>query len=188
MNLLLPFDTETTGMPDWKTPSGGENQPHLVQIAALLVDDDTGKTIQSIDLIIKPDGWVIPEEVSAIHGITNEMAMDVGVPEVDALVAFVALWKASDRRIAFNRTFDQRIIRIATKRYFEEDVVDQWAEKGDFDCAMMMAQKVMGGKRPNLADAYKHFTGKDLIDAHSAMADTQACLEVYRGAREGGAV
>ena len=184
MNLILPFDTETTGLPDWKTPSGGENQPHLVQIAAIMVDEVTRKPIQSIDLIIKPDGWVIPEEVSAIHGITTEMAMDVGVPEIDAMVAFIALWKASDRRVAFNRTFDQRIIRIAAKRYFEEDVVEKWAEKDDFDCAMMMAKKAMGVKSVKLADAYKHFTGKDIIDAHSAMADTDACLAVYWGAKD----
>ncbi len=185
MNLLLPYDTETTGLPDWKTPSGGDNQPHIVQIAAMLVDEDTKQVIQSIDLIIQPDGWEIPEEVSEIHGITTEHAMDVGIPEDVAVGAFLAMWGMGRvKRIAFNKTFDQRIIRIAAKRYCNEEVIKQWAVKDDHDCSMQMARKVIGGKNPKLADAYKFFTGKELENAHSAMADTQACLEVYQAIKE----
>jgi DNA polymerase-3 subunit epsilon len=41
MTYKLAFDTETTGIPDWKMPSESEYQPHLVQLAAILVDADT---------------------------------------------------------------------------------------------------------------------------------------------------
>nr|WP_299241463.1 hypothetical protein [uncultured Halomonas sp.] len=40
MTPILFFDTETTGLPDWKVPSDSEHQPHLVQLAAVLADDD----------------------------------------------------------------------------------------------------------------------------------------------------
>ena len=38
-----------------------------------------------------------------------------------------------------------------------------------------------------LIDAYKHFTGKDLENAHTAMADAEACMEVYFSIEKDGA-
>lgn len=184
--LILFYDTETTGMPDWKSPSGGENQPHLVQIAACLADPDSRKVIQSIDLIIQPDGWEISAECTEVHGITTEYALQHGVPEKAALEAFLALW-GGRTRVAHGRTFDQRIIRIATKRYCSEDVIDRWADKEGHDCTMFMAKPVMkmppknryGYKSPKLREAYEYFTGKNLEDAHTASADMNACMEIY---------
>ena len=180
MNTLFGYDTETTGLPIWKIPSDDVAQPHLVQLGAVLVDADTKKTIASLDVIIKPEGWVIPDEVAAIHGITTEMAMDVGIPEKLALEMFLAL-RGNSERVAFNKTFDQRIIRIAAKRYLDQEAQDKWAVKEDHHCSMRMARADIGGKQPKLADAYRHYTGNELVDAHSAMADTKACMDVYFG-------
>lgn len=178
MKTLFSYDTETTGLPNWKIPSDDPSQPHIVQLGGILVDADTRKEIASLNVIIKPDGWEIPEEVSAIHGITTEYALEVGVPEQQALEMMLSL-RADAERIAYNKTFDQRIVRIAAKRFLNEEAMDKWAVKEDHHCSMRMAQSVMGGKNPKLIDAYKHFTGRDLIDAHSAMADAKASLEVY---------
>ncbi len=40
-------------------------------------------------------------------------------------------------------------------------------------------------KSANLREAYEFFTGQQLVDAHSAMADAQACLTVYRAIKAG---
>jgi len=186
MNLVCAYDTETTGLPDWKNPSDSHHQPHLVQLAAILADEDTGKVISTLDLIIQPDGWDIPQEVADIHGITNEIANEVGVNEMIAVALFLQM-VGSAKRLAHNRTFDQRIIRIATKRYFPENVQEKWAEKENHDCTMMMAKPIMqmepkgryGYKSPKLSEAYQHFMGKELQDAHSAIADARACLDIY---------
>lgn len=180
-NLGLFFDSETTGIPDFKAPSESEHQPHIVQLAALLVDLDTEQTIQSMDVIIKPDGWTITQELTDIHGISHEHALNVGVPEKLAVDMFLQLWNRRPR-MAFNSTFDNRIIRIALKRYFGTDMVDKWhngSQGVEWQCQMIAARKIMGGKQPTLAEAYKHFAGKELENAHSAMADAKACMVIY---------
>lgn len=182
MSYLLGFDTETTGLPNWKTPSGGDDQPHIVSLAAVLVDEETREVAQSIDLIVKPEGWIIPDETIEIHGITNEMAHDIGIPEHIVLGIFLSMWQGR-KRIAFNTTFDNRIIRIATKRYSSEPMIDSWKE-GEYECAMAASRKVMGGKNPKLEAAYEYFTGNKLEGAHNAMVDTKACMEVYFAAKE----
>lgn len=181
MNAIIVWDTETNGLPQWQVPSEDPSQPHMVQLAALLVDVDTAKVIQSMDVIIRPDGWEIPPEMTAIHGITHEHAMDVGVPEGLALAMFLEMWNGR-QRIAFNTTFDNRIIRIATKRYCLEADIDRWhqGKQGEeWVCMMMAARKAMGGKQPTLAEAYQHIIGADLQDAHTAMGDTKACMDIF---------
>ena len=142
MNPVLFFDTETTGLPDWKSPSESEQQPHLVQLAAILADTDTRKEIATLDLIIAPNGWEIPTEVSEVHGITQEHAAAVGVDETLALNLFFQLWNQYPR-VAHNRTFDQRIIRIAAKRYMSEGDTEAWADKDEFADTMLLAKPIM---------------------------------------------
>lgn len=189
-NHVLVWDTETTDLPDWKTPSEAPEQPHLVQLAAVLLNTDTGKIAQSMDVIIRPDGWVSAPEAFELHGITTLHSIEVGIPEKLALEMFLAMWNGH-QRIAFNTTFDNRIIRIGTKRYFDEQTIDRWhqGKQGvEWSCMMLAARKIMGGKQPTLQEAYFYFTGKELVGAHTAMADTLACLEVYKAINAQGAV
>lgn len=190
----LFFDTETSGLPIWSQPSEHPDQPHIVQLAGLLLDLDTRQELQTLDVIIKPDGWTIPDEVAAIHGITTERAMDEGIPEREAIEALLDMWGQSSLRIAHNESFDMRIVRIGLKRLFpeRENLADLWkaapayctATKSTKLCAIPPTAKMKAAgrfhhKTPTLSEAYKHFTGKELEGAHSAMADTRGCAEVY---------
>lgn len=185
MSSILFYDTETSGLPDWKSPSESETQPHIVQLGAILANAETREVIEKLDVIIKPDGWVIPDEVSAVHGITTERALEVGIPESEALRLFFSMW-AGCMRAAHNKNFDQRIIRIASKRFIP-GMVDVWSDKDSHLCTMNLAKPVMqmgpkgryGYKPPKLSEAYEHFIGKPLENAHTAMADAQACMEIY---------
>lgn len=198
MNLALFYDTETTGLPLFKEPSEHPSQPHIVQIGACLADLDTRRVHSSLDVIIRPDGWTIPDDVAAIHGITTEMAMAVGVPAVEAIGLFIALWSRASCRIAHNETFDARLVRIALMRHFtpvDEGapvLADHW-KTGAAKCTQRIATPIMklpptpkmvaarmpGPKSANLREAYQHFMGKPLEDAHSAMADARGCMEVF---------
>lgn len=191
MSLIYTFDTETTGLPQFKLPSDDPSQPHLVDIAALLYDEDA-TLIDSFEAIIRPDGWVIPDEVAAIHGITTEMAMDLGIPESEALDGFMAIHEQASMRVAHNRPFDDRIMRIALKRYRGDEAADAFKagtgyctcqSSRDFvKCPPTEKMKRAGFtkyKNPNLSEAYRFFTGEELVGAHRAMADAKACALIY---------
>lgn len=187
----LVWDSETNGMILWKEPSDHPGQPHLVQLGALLVDMDTGREISSVEVIVRPDGWEIPAEVAAIHGITTEMAMDVGIPEKLALDMLLQLRQCAALHICHNAAFDGRIARIAIHRLGAHLTPDEWSAYPS-ECTMQMSTPILklpsangrgGHKWPKLTEAYKHFTGKELVGAHSAMVDVRGCLAVYRAIR-----
>lgn len=182
MSEIIVFDTETTGIPDWKTPSGGDNQPHIVQLAAACVDTDTQDVLDTFDYIVRPDDWEITEELTAIHGISHEQAMDEGTPEHIVLEAFLDYWDHR-KRVAYNTTFDNRIIRIATKRYSDEATIDGW-KGGEYECAMIGSRRVMGGKQPKLEEAYRYFFDEEMEGAHNAANDVAATIKVYFAMKE----
>lgn len=122
----LFYDTETTGLPLFNEPSEDPRQPHIVQLAASLIDLESRATLASMDVIVRPADWEIPEEVAAIHGITTEHARALGVREAIALELFLELWSRSSLRVAHNEQFDARIIRIALLRYGPCPVPDTW--------------------------------------------------------------
>ena len=193
MDPTLFYDTETTGLPDWKTPSGGDNQPHIIQLAAALYDMESDKIVSSINLIVRPDGWEIPEETIELHGITPAIAMEVGIPEEEFVRMFLKLWSGRPR-VCHNRTFDQRIIRIACKRYEPDDIIEAWAEKETHECTMLASTAICkipgkngkgGYKWPTLEEAYEYFTGRKLEGAHNAANDVRACYEVYKHMKAG---
>lgn len=192
MSLINVFDTETTGFPKFKLPSDDPSQPHIVDICALLYTE-AGELIDSFEAIIRPDGWTIPDEAAAVHGITTEMAMDLGIPEADALEGFLAIHQRTELRVAHNCSFDDRILRIALKRFRSEEAADAFKTGASY-CTAMNAKPICQipptekmkasnfrnqFKTPNLAEAYKHFTGDELIEAHRAMVDAIACARIY---------
>lgn len=196
-NLGFFYDTETTGLPLFNQPSEHPDQPHIVQLAAALVDLDTRETVASLDVVVRPDGWIIPDEVAAVHGITTEHAAAVGVPESLALSLFLELW-GRRTRIAHNEQFDARIIRIAQHRAGElEPELAAW-KNGVAECtarkatpivkcpptAKMIAAGRNHYKTANLGEAVQFFTGKPLENAHSAMADVRGCMDVYFAIRD----
>ncbi len=197
MRTALFYDTETSGLPLFNEPSEHPDQPHIVQIGARLVDLDSRQVISTLDVVIRPDGWTIPDEVAAVHGITTERAVAVGVSESLALGMLLDLWGCADVRIAHNEQFDARIVRIAQHR-FDEAELDAW-KNGSVECTARLATPIMKlpptarmraagrnhPKTPNLGEAFRFFTGRELEGAHSALVDVDACMACYFAIKSG---
>ena len=188
--MRLIFDTETAGLPIKGAPPGDPRQPHLVQLAALLTEDD-GTERAAINLIIRPQGWTIPAEVAAIHGITTEIAERCGVTLNLAMLTFESLYRRADTLVAHNIGFDWLILLTARKRagwppMRREDALPQFCTMAASTphCRLppterMVAAGMSGFKAPKLIEAYRHFFGEDFQGQHDASADVRACARVY---------
>lgn len=197
--MILAFDTETTGLPDFRAPSDAPHQPHLVQLAMILLDDDLVEQA-SVNLIIRPEGWEIPKQASDIHGITTEKALALGVPEKMATDLYVSMALGSRpicdgprKVLAHNADFDLRLMRIAMLRNgYDKDW--QAAREPQAFCTMKAATPIVnlpptpkmlaaGFNKPksaSLTECVRHFFNEELDGAHDALVDVRACVRVYR--------
>lgn len=203
--ILLPFDTETTHLVNFKLPSEDPSQPHITELAAKLVVEDTREVVGAMNVLIRPEGWEISQEASEKTGLTMDILHRYGVPLAQALEMFVAMWRLADLRIAHNETFDNRVMRCAFKRdevfstemVGDEEFADHWKAAPAF-CTQTQSTKIInlpptpkmvekrmkGPKSPNLGEAYQFFTGRTLEGAHRAMVDVDACIDVYYGIKD----
>lgn len=186
--MILFFDTETTGKADFKAAFSAKHQPNLVQIGACLCDED-GTERAVLDLIIKPDGWEIPADVSAIHGITQELAERCGVASIAALRVFAAMLSRADLIVAHNISFDVLVMSAAFYRlsllHPQAAKEVERIDKVNRFCTMGATTNILklpgpyGFKWPKLTEAYRHFFNEDFEGAHNAMVDVRACARVY---------
>lgn len=179
--MILVFDTETTGV---------SGKPYIVQLAAILAEND-GTLRGSCNLIIKPDGYEIPEDASRIHGITTDIAKRVGVPLAVAISLFNNMLLACQDGllIAHNLQFDIRMVKHAYER-------GSWPSRIEGPrhfCTMehtknrvrlppTAKQRQYGYndfKAPKLAEAYEFAFGKPMENAHDALYDVLACKDLY---------
>lgn len=186
---LLFFDTETTGFALPKRPADDPKQPHTVQLAAQLVTP-AGIIMGGFSTIIAlPEGVEVPEKPASIHGISTETANTYGTTKARALQMFEHLLKRADKVVAHNKDFDLTMLRVEAAR-----VRPQFSFDGKKQiCTMEAAKPIMnlpptpkmraagfsGPKAPRLEECIKHFFGEELIGAHDAMIDVEACRRVY---------
>lgn len=189
-DLALAYDTETTGLIQYKLPSDDPSQPRITQIAADLFNVHTKETVASINFLIKPEGWVIPENVALMTGITTEKCEKYGFPIGDVLPAFMGMVNKASHRIAHNDPFDARMIRIEMMMcgIWDDLALEAWKSKESF-CTQSNSTKIVNDARPagdkkktaSMAEAYEYFTDKILTGAHNAKVDMEACKTVYFG-------
>lgn len=187
--MILVFDTETTGLPNWQEPSDDPNQPHIVDIACSLFDDEA-REVERFDAIINP-GIEIPEEVAKIHGITTEIAKRDGVDPIDAFAVFRDMAAKASLIVGHNVSFDMRMARILSARVSDE----KWKTECQQFCTMRRSAnicKILKAKArtdndwkwPRLSEAVKHFFDEDLPDAHRARPDCDATARIFFRLRE----
>lgn len=179
--LSFIFDTETTGFPIWRSPSSHPDQPHLMQLAGLLVRGDD--VIKNWETLVRCP--VAPEQKAfEAHSITQLATTEKGVDLREALRIFEGFLAEADRAICHNSGFDFRIMRIA---YFKANMnQDRLLSIPQF-CTMRAATPVLklskpkgfGFKWPTLEEAYKGLVDTSgFSGAHDAAVDTDACFKV----------
>jgi DNA polymerase-3 subunit epsilon len=184
--VYLIFDTETSDMVQRDLPPDHEAQPRLVQIAAFLVDAEFSIRAE-IGLLVKPAGATFAAGAVKVHGIAEETAERFGVPLPRALELFSSLCGNAQFAVAHNIAFDAQVMAIQYAREGLEDPLPALEQL----CTMTLAQPLCGIERqrgpgfkpPTLGEAYRHFFRREIENAHDALVDARACLEIFREIR-----
>lgn len=181
--MILVFDTETNGKPiNYKAAKNDtSNWPRVVQLAWAVFTHE-GALVRGRQQIIKPDGWSIPDEVVAIHGISEQKANADGVPMLIAIRDFVADYESCDTLVAHNIGFDYPVLGCEMIRY-------QIRPKNKIErhvCTMNASTdfcKLPGGygkyKWPKLMEVHQLLFKEGFDGAHDAMNDVLACGRVF---------
>jgi DNA polymerase-3 subunit epsilon len=188
MSNYIIFDTETTGLPQFYglsplTKAG--NWPDIVSISWLIYD--SSKSLIGVkNYVVRPEGWVVPKESTAIHGITHEDALTVGLPLKMVLEEFKADLKTAKTLIAHNMAFDRSVVLNAYKWRLGYDNFDFFPNT--YICTMELGRMELKmpcknpkyWKPPKLDELYEATFGVAApAHAHSSLRDTEVCAAIY---------
>lgn len=185
MTLRLYFDTETSDYHE-------ETSPSLpVEVSFTLGTED--RVLSTISCILMQTGWEgigenpIADRVIRVHGITPQMARMHGTGPDIVLNIFRRMIAQAEEVVAHNIEFDIGVMNHAVATQRLPPIV--WPKKV---CTMRLSAPIVripsggryaidGWKAPKLLEAYRHFSGRDLVDAHNGLTDVFACRLVHRG-------
>lgn len=160
---LVVFDLETTGLLI--------DLDRIIEIALIKLFPD-GRPPLKLEQRFDP-GIKIPAESQAIHGIKNSDL--VGKPRfADKAGELFDLFNDADLAGFAMKRLD---IPMMTKEFERSGYHFSMDGRRVIDASTIYQMK----ERRNLTSAYKLYCGKDLVNAHSAMADVDATYEVLLG-------
>lgn len=162
LNLKKPiifFDLETTGV--------NVSSDRIVEICYIKVMP--GGNELSRTMRINP-GMHIPEEASAVHGITDEDVKDC--PTFKEVAKDIAKdFEGADIAGFNSNRFD---VPMLAEEFLRAQVNIDLSRHNAVDVQVIYHKL----EQRTLSAAYKFYCGKDLVDAHSALADTRATYEI----------
>lgn len=180
----LVFDTETTGMVEWKTSDIDPRQPKLVQLGCLLFDEEHYE-INALKTLVVPLAKIDPKAFEA-HGISFETAETFGVSNENALEVFCDFVDIADAVVCHNTAFDVKVMNHAA--YNAKIQTNIFAGK-EIRCTKEATTKILqipstfkkgGFKWPSLQECAQYFFKEDVIGAHDAMNDVRMTARVYQ--------
>jgi DNA polymerase III epsilon subunit-like protein len=178
---ILFFDTETTGLPkNWKAPVEQiDNWPRLVQIAWQVYNHE-GDLLEEHEYVIKPVGFTIPSEASAVHKISTEKALEIGVDLLTILRIFSSSIKDSDLLVAHNYSYDYNIMGSELIRNGLQNIL----KDKEHICTMNASTDFCkipgpyGYKWPKLEELYYQLF-QESFNAHDALDDIKATARCF---------
>jgi DNA polymerase-3 subunit epsilon len=169
---LLGFDLETTGL------SLAHDEP--VSYALTWHNSDGVRDDYSLVAPTRP----IAPEATAKHGITDEMAARDGQPLREALQRIGNQLVKAGRQgwllVGMNISFDLSIVDAQLKLHFDKGLYEVGWQGPVLD--IYVIDRVFGGPRrgSRQLDALCEFYGVELTDAHNALGDARATVEIAR--------
>jgi DNA polymerase III epsilon subunit-like protein len=208
---IMIIDTETTGLlPKKCKPVLDEMDslvlktdsldfPYIVQLSYVVFETETQQIEKIVNHVIRvPDHVIISDFVANIHGITNEISKNIGIPIQNALSQMIHDFHDSNIEliVCHNTEFDIHIILIELFRMKTiETMVDLEKEMKMFYkttsfCTMKNNEKrcqlkktYKNGKTynkyPKLIELHQHLFFNEPKQCHNALNDVLICLRCF---------
>lgn len=161
---LVSFDLETTGV-DPETD-------RIIDLAIITLEPDQEKPAHVMTARFNP-GTPIPPIATAIHGITDKDVADE-LSFKDCAQSILALVSDCDLTGYNIKAFDVPMLSAEFRRCGYT-----WPQP---DQRIIDSFEIFRAQEPQtLAVAVRRYTGSELSDAHSALADARAALDVLSG-------
>lgn len=196
--MITVFDTETTGLPkNWRAPIFDlDNWPRVIQLA-WLVADLSGQEIKRREVLIKPDGWRIPDGSDGkdasfwiVNGFNNQISEKDGQPMDAVLVEFIQDIEQSTYLVSHNMDFDHKVLGAEMIRYGRRaerrPLRICTKEAGTEFCKIPFANSrerrpwvKQNWKWPKLEELYVKLFGHDFENKHQAGGDVTALKECF---------
>lgn len=193
--LTLCYDLETSDKKLEGVRESDPRQPHIVSAAVMVLDEEFNEVTCS-HFIARQDGWETAPGALAVHGITKERSLEVGIPEKEIAEIILAHIQQVDVCAAYNDSFDSFIVRAALRRYGiltgeseEPGTSVPWAIDGKRFCVMRPCIDLCkipfpsgrkGWKFPKLKEAARILLGIDVqLGDHDALDDVRTTGLLY---------
>jgi DNA polymerase-3 subunit epsilon len=179
---LCVLDTETTGLLPRNPIFTLENvntYPHIVQLSWVMLDTETLK-LKEYDYIISAS--TIPEDSTAIHGITQSMNTAQGF-RFDLIYDILQLClEECDLIIGHNLEFDIQMLKVECMRY---NISVNWNKptyctmKNTTHICKILKENNYGYKWPKLSELHEFLFEESPSNLHNALIDVIVCLRCY---------
>ncbi|HWQ65708.1 MAG TPA: 3'-5' exonuclease [Methanospirillum sp.] len=181
----LIFDTETTGLPlEEKDPFHYPDYwPRIVQIAWILCDENACISEEHC-LIVKPEGFTIPQKASQIHGITTEVAIKEGIPIGEMLEIFSKAIEVTDIIVGHDIDFDRKVVTSEYARKKQNAPIygkeHHCTMKASTDlCKLPTLSNRRGYRQPTLAELQRYLFEEECAESHDTLTGVKACSRCY---------
>lgn len=188
---VLFFDTETNGLPRYRTSVDAADWPAVVQIAWQVWDfaAETPVLQSACSYIVKPPASLAWDPGSqAIHTISREQALAEGTEPAEVWAEFAEALRTATVLVAHNLAFDKKVVESdATRR---GAAPYHWPPH---ECCTMMLSKTfcrLPSMYPRAEDPYKYpklselhallFGNECLIHFHNASVDVDCTVQCFR--------
>lgn len=169
--MIIVFDTETTGLLA-PIAAGQEHQPHLVELAAIKLNDQL-EMIDTLILRCRPP-IDIPEDAIKIHGISNENVADCQ-SFVQVLPRITEFFLGSRYLVGHNLMYDKNVLYWELVRLGK---VMQFPWAPGAICTVEVCQQYFG-HRLNLMDLHIQLFSQSFAGAHSASVDCDVTMRCF---------
>lgn len=151
------FDTETSGLPNYKAPADDPSQPRLAAVTFVLTDANL-VPVDVISYYVKPDGWSLAPEMEAINGLTQAVLEEKGVPIREVLQVYTNLIDEGYAMAAYGAQFDLKVMRGELRRAEIDDRFDKTLNTCVMRKSMgVVVKQAKKGGFPKLTDCIHHF-------------------------------